>query len=139
METEEQIKQHKYSTAESFASLSIGLWAVSLIGYLTSGISWATYFLAIVGAISVLLSIYLIPSWNRRQKSVLEFLERNKIMRIVKLLVWLIVLAVFGVSLIQTKVIWLIVAGLITIIIAFIVFYVGIWRMNKNNRKPKHA
>jgi len=139
METEEQIKQHKYSTAESFASLSIGLWAVSLIGYLTSGIPWATYFLAIVGAISALLSIYLILPWNGRQKSVLGFLKTNKIIGIVKLLVWLIVLAVFGVSLIQTKVIWLIVAGLITIIIAFIVFYVGIWRMNKNNRKPKHA
>lgn len=139
MEAEEQIKQHKYSTAESFASLSIGLWAVSLIGYLTLGITWATYFLAIVGAISALLSIYLILPWNGKQKSVLGFLETNKIIGIIKLLVWLIVLAVFGVSLIQTKVIWLIVAGLITIIIAFIVFYVGIWRMSKNNRKPKHA
>ena len=125
MELTKQEREFKNLTAGSFASLSIGLWAVSLIGYLTLGITWATYFLAIVGAISALLSIYLILPWNGRQKSVLGFLKTNKIIGIVKLLVWLIVLAVFGVSLIQTKVIWLIVAGLIIVIIAFIVFCVG--------------
>ena len=139
METEEQIKQHKYSTAESFVSLSIGLWVVALIGYQTSVIPCVIYFLAVVGVISVLLSGYLIlplESWNRRQRSVFEFLKRNTIIGIVKLLVWSIMLVLFGVSLIQTGVVWLILTGLITFIIPFIVvlivFAVGI-------RKPKHA
>jgi len=141
MEKEEQIRQRKNSITESFASLSIGLWTVSLIGYLTSAISWATYSLAIVGTISALLSIYLILpcNWTWRQKSVLEFLENNKIIRIIKLFVWFIIIAIFGVSLIQTEVIWLIVTGLITIIIAPIVFSVGLLRMNEDNKKERHA
>jgi len=133
METDEQKKQYKNSTAESFASLSIGLWAVSLIGYLTSAISWETYLLAIIGAISALFSLYLIAPPNWKQKSVLESLKSNQITKIVKLLVWLIVILLFGVNLFQTKVIWLIVTGLITMVIAFIVFYIGIFRLKKDN------
>ncbi|MFC1955538.1 hypothetical protein ACFLWZ_03255 [Chloroflexota bacterium] len=128
---EKELRELGKSTAESFASLSIGLWTVSLIGYLTSGISWATYFLGIIGIISALLGTYLILPWNWRQKLVLEFLE-NKKRRMAKLLIWLIVIATFGVGLIQTKVIWLIFTGLITMTIAVVVFYVGLFRMNKD-------
>ncbi|MBT9138767.1 MAG: hypothetical protein DDT31_01342 [Syntrophomonadaceae bacterium] len=60
MGTEEQLRQYRNSTAGSFASLSLGLWAVALVEYSGSGISWATYFLVVVGAISALFSIYLI-------------------------------------------------------------------------------
>jgi len=137
MELTKQEREYRNLTAESFAGLSIGLWTVSLIGYLTSGVTGATYFLAVVGAISVLISIYLMLPWNLGQKSALKFLETNKIMSIVKLLVWLIVILAFGVNLIQTKIIWLIIAGLITMILAFIVFYVVLFRTSKDKRKEK--
>ncbi len=135
----EQGKEHKNSTAESFASLSIGLWTVSLIGYSTSGISWGTYFLVILGAISALLSIYLIVPKIPGKESVLECLETNKIIRFIKPFIWLIVLAVFGVRLVQTKVIWLIFTGLITIVMALIVFYVSLWKTGKDYRKEKET
>jgi len=139
METEEQMRQYKKSTAESFVSLSIGLWTVSVIGYLTSGISWMTYFLIVVGAISSLFSVYIILRWDWKQKSVLEFLERKKITTIAKFLVWYTVLGIFGVGLAQTKVIWLIIMGEIILIIAAIVLYVGLWGMKKDNRKVRKS
>ena len=126
MEIKERIERCKTSTAESFASLSIGLWTVSLIGYLSSGISCTTYLLIVVGAIFALLSLYLVLPWNWKQKSALEFLEKYKITRFAKPLIWLIVLAVFGVALVQTKIIWLRPIGLITTIIAWVVF-VFVW------------
>ena len=137
MELTKQEREYRNLTAESFTGLSVGLWTVSLVGYLTSGVTGATYFLAVVGAISVLISIYLMLLWNLGQKSVLKFLGTNKIINIVKLLVWLIVILTFGVNLVQTKVIWLIVTGLITMILAIIVFYVALFRMSKDKRKEK--
>ena len=125
--------QKRALTAESFATLSIGLWTVSLIRYLTSGISWMTYFLIVVGAISILFVVYLILPSHWKQESVLGYLERNKIIRVIKLLVWLIVLVTFGIQLVQIKIIWMVITGLITTIIAFVVFCVGLWRMNKGN------
>jgi len=143
METEEQIRQYKNSTAESFAGLSVGLWTLSLIGYLSSGISWATYFLVVVGAMSALfsiyLSIYLVFPWDWKQKSVLKYLETKQIIKVTKYLVWLVVLAAFAVMLLQTKVSWLIAAGLIIIIIAFILFYVSLWKTGKDYRKNKKS
>ena len=141
METEEQLKQYKNSAAESFASLSFGLWTVSLIGYLSSGISWTTYFLVVVGAISALfstyLSIYLVLPWDWKQKSVLKYLETNQTIKVTKFLVWLIILTAFAVMLVQTKVGWLIATGLIIIIIAFISFYVGLWKTGKDYGRIK--
>ncbi len=125
--------QKRTLMAESFVALSIGLWTVSLIRYLTSGISWMTYFLIVVGAISILLAVYLILPSNLKQELVLGYLERNKIIRVIKLSVWLIVLVTFGIQLVQTKIIWMIITGLITTIIAFVVFNVGLWGMNKDN------
>jgi hypothetical protein len=135
MKTEEQIKRTQKSAAASFVSLSIGLWTVAVIGYLNSGVSWMTYFLNIVGALSALLSIYLILRWNWGQKQVLEFLETKQIIKIVKFLLWYTVLGVFGVGLVQTKVLWLIITGEIIVIIAAIVLYVGIWRLKKDDDK----
>jgi len=122
MEIKEQMQQCKTSTAESYASLSIGLWTVSLIGYLSSGISCGTYFLIVVGTISASLSIYLALPWNWKQKLVLEFLEKCKITVSAKPLIWLIVLAVFGVALVKTEIIWLRPVGLITTVMAWVVF-----------------
>ena len=127
--------QKRTPIAESFASLSIGLWTVSLIGYLTSGISWMMYFLIVIGVISMLLAIYLLLPWHWKQESVVGYLERGGTIGFLKLLVWLIVLVIFGVGLVQTKIIWMIITGLVTSIIAFIVFYVGLGRMKKGDGK----
>jgi hypothetical protein len=48
-------------------------------------------------------------------------------------IVWLIVILLFGVSLIQTKVIWLVVTGIVAMIISFIVFYIGIFILKKDD------
>jgi len=139
MELTKQEREIEKLTAETFASLSLGLWAVALIGYLTSGISWMTYFLVIVGAMSALFGIYLVLRWNWKQKQVLKYLEANKILKVVKLLVWLVALAIFAVNLIQTKVGWLIVTGLIIAIITAIVFYVGIWKTGGQERETRET
>ena len=121
------------STSQSFAGLAIGLWTVSLIGYLTSGISGLTYVLIVFGGICALFGLYLILHFPWKQESTLEFLRRHRVIRLVKLLGWFIVLVMFGVGLVQTKVVWLVITGLITIvIIAFVVFFVGLRRMNKD-------
>ncbi|OGO06612.1 MAG: hypothetical protein A2Z76_01750 [Chloroflexi bacterium RBG_13_56_8b] len=140
METEEQVKQYKNSTVEAFGSLSLGLWTVALVGYLTSGISWETYILIVLGGLSALFSIYLVLPWDcvyRKQKVVLKCFEKKQILKIAKSLGWLIVLAVFGVRLVQTKVDWLIIAGLIFAIFAYVVFYASLWKMKKDNGKGK--
>ncbi len=139
METKEQIERYKTSAAESFASLSIGLWTVSIIGYLSSGISLTTYLLSIGGAISVLFCVYLLLPWNWKKKTVLESLKINKIIRMIKLLVWYIVLWVFWAALMQTKVIWLMVTGTITISIIIIVFYIVLARTKKDTAGTKRS
>ena len=122
----------KYSTAESFGTLTIGFWTVSLISYLTSGTSGWIYFLIALGAISALFGLYLILPCRWAQESTLELLRRRGVLRIVKVLGWLLVIVVFGVGLVLSKILWMIIAGMITMIIAYIVFYVGIWKMNKD-------
>lgn len=139
MELTKQEIEHRNLTAETFASLCLGLWTVALVGYLSSGISWETYFLVIVGVVSALFGIYLVLRRNWKQKQVLKYLETNRIIKTIKFLVWLIVILIFGVNLLQTKVGWLIVTGLITMIIALAVFYVGLFRVGKDKRKEKHA
>ena len=119
------------ATAASFASSSIGLWTVALVGYLTSGASWETYFLVTLGTISMMLSVYLVLPTPWKQVSTLEFLEKQKIISLAKMISWLIVLLVFGIRLLQTKILWLIITGGFTVIIAYVVLYVGFWRMIK--------
>ncbi|MCJ7425998.1 MAG: hypothetical protein MUO17_02510 [Dehalococcoidales bacterium] len=139
-EQKDERKQYKNSTVEAFGSLSLGLWTVALVGYLTSGISWETYILIALGGLSALFSIYLVLPWDcvyRKQKTVLKYLETKQIIKFAKSLGWLIVLAVFGVRLIQTKVDWLIIAGLIFAIFAYVVFYVSLWKRKKDNGKGK--
>jgi len=124
----------RYATAESFATLAIGLWSVSLISYLSSGISGWVYFLAVIGAIFGLFTLYIIlpPQWC--QESISERITKRGYLRIVKSLGWLIVGLVFGVGLVQSKVPWMIIAGLITMIVSVVGFYVAIWPLRKNNR-----
>lgn len=135
METEEQIRQYKNSTAGSFASLSLGLWAVALVGYSGSGISWATYFLVVVGAISALFGVYLILPWDWKQNQTLRYLETKRVMKVAEALGWLIVLAVFAVGLIQTRVYLLIFTGIIIGITAYVVFLISISRIGKDKKE----
>jgi len=120
------------ATAEFFATLAVGLWSVSLIGYLSSVISGVIYFLAAVGVISALFALYMILPIQWGQESLSQRITRRGYLRIVKSLGWLIVGLVFGVALVQTKISWMIVTGLITMIIAFIGFYAAIWRLGKS-------
>ena len=64
METEEKIKQYKSSVAENFGSLSLGIFAVSLIG----SVQWATIMLIIFGVISALCGIYIIFPRDLKQE-----------------------------------------------------------------------
>ena len=122
------------ATAASFATLAIGLWSVSLISYLSSGISGWVYFLAVFGAIFGLFTLYLILPTRWGQESLSQSIARRGYLKIAKSLGWSIVGAVFGVGLVQSKVPWMIIAGLITMIIAAVGFYVAIWPLRKSNR-----
>lgn len=134
-----KITEQEKRTAKSFASLSIGLWTVSLIGYLTSGISWHTYFLVVVGTLFSVFGLYLILPWDWKQKQYLQYLEAHQIMKVTELLGWLVVLMAFVVRLIQSKVGWLIVIGLTITISAFVIFLAGLSRTGNHNGKEKQA
>ena len=121
----------KHSAAESFATLALGLWTVALIDYLRSGISCSAVFLIVIGSISALFALYFILPRSWKQESILSYFQRKNTLKVIKSVGWLIVSLVFGVGLVQSKVIWLIIVGLITMIIAFVVFYVSLWRMNR--------
>ena len=123
----------KASIAKSLATLAIGLCSVSLISYLASGVFWPVYILLAVGAISMLFGLYLILPLRWRQQSVLEFLDKHAVTTIVESLGWLVVLAVFGVALVQSGVGWMIVAGMVIMIAAFIAFYVAMYRIGKKS------
>lgn len=139
VELTEQERKCEKSVAEAFGSLSLGLWSVALIGYLTSGVTWATYFLVVVGAIFTVFGIYFILpwEWDWKQKQCLKSLEAHPVMKVTKSLGWFIVLAIFGVGLIQSKVGWLIVIGLIAAITSYAIFLVGLSGIGKDIRKEK--
>ena len=122
----------RYATAESFATLTIGLWSVSLISYLSSGMSGRIYFLAVAGVVSGLFALYLILPAQWGQESLSKRITGGGYLKIVKSLGWLIVGLVFGVALVQSKISWMMVAGLITMIIAFVAFYVAMFRFGKD-------
>ena len=127
METKEQIRQYRYSTAESLGILSIGIFTASLIG----NIQWATIALIIFGAIFALSGIYLIIPYNLKQEWFLRKVATKKTMAIFKRVGWLIILALFGYGLTQKGVIWLTIIGILFVISAYVVFYISILRAGK--------
>jgi hypothetical protein len=129
MDNEEQVRQYKKSTAASFASLSLALWAVALIGYSNQGISWATYVLVIVGVITALFSIYCVLPWDWKQNQTLRYLDEKHVMDAAKAVGWFAVLAAFATGLILTKVYWLIIIGILLGIFSYIIFLVSVYRI----------
>jgi hypothetical protein len=127
METAEQIRQSKYSAAESLGSLSLGTFIISLIG----SVQWATIALIIFGAIFALGGIYLIIPCNLKQEWFLRKVATKKTMVIFKYLGWLLILARFGYDLMRTDIIWLKIIGILFAISAYVVLYTGIWRARK--------
>jgi len=118
----------RYATAESFATLTVGLWSVALIGYLSAGITAGTYFLVVVGALCALFALYLVLPTGWRQGLVSKRMVDGGYLRMVKSVGWLTVGLLFGVRLVQSGVVWLVVTGLITMIVAFVVFYIAMFR-----------
>jgi hypothetical protein len=45
------------------------------------------------------------------------------------MLSWLIILLIFGINLFQAKLLWLQIAGYLTVGIAYIIIVVGIWKI----------
>ena len=127
METEEQIKQYQNSTVESFGSLSLGIFAVAIIG----SVQWATIVLIIFGVVFASCGIYIIFPRNFKQEWFLRNVATKRNMAIFKRVVWLIVLAMFDYSLTQTGIIWLFIIGILFAIFAYVVLYIGIWRASK--------
>jgi len=125
METEEEIKQYKNSVAESFGSLSLGVFAASLIG----SVQWATIVLIIFGVLFALCGIYIIFTRNLKQEWFLRNVATKRNMAIFKRVGWLIVLVMFSYSLTQTGIIWLLIIGIIFAILAYVIFYISIWRI----------
>ena len=125
--TEQEIKQYKNSLAENFGSLSLGIFAVSLIG----SVQWATIVLIIFGVLFALCGIYIIVPRNLKQEWFLRNVATKKNMAIFRRIGWFIVLAMFGYSLTQTGITWLKILGIIFAILAYVNFYIGIWRIRK--------
>jgi hypothetical protein len=117
------------STAESFAGLSIGLLTVALAAYLKSGATGSTYFVVILGALFMVLSAYFALPTTLKQATALEWIEKQKIISFARMLSWLLVLLIFGINLFQAKLLWLQIAGYITVGVAYIVIVVGLWKI----------
>lgn len=136
METEEKIKQYKNSVAENFGSLSLGIFAVSLIG----SVQWATIVLIILAVIFALCAIYIRVPHDLKQKWFLRKVATPENMSIFKRVGWLIVIVMFGYGLMQTDTIWLRVIGILFAISAYVVFYISIYRLrDKKSRKLTDA
>lgn len=125
MEPEEKIKQYRNSVAESFGSLSLGILGVSLVG----SVQWSSIVLIIFGMMFALCGIYIIFPRDLKQEWLLENAAAPRHMAIYKRIGWLIVLAMFGYSLMQTGVIWLRVIGILFAILAYAVFYISLLRL----------
>ena len=127
MELKEQEREYRNSTAEAFGSLSLGIFAASLIG----SVQWATIVLIIFGVVFALCGIYIIFPRNLKQEWFLRNVATKRNMAIFKRVGWLIVLAMFGYSLTQTGIIWLFIIGILFAIFSYALFYISIWRLSK--------
>ncbi|MBA7674707.1 hypothetical protein ES703_82928 [subsurface metagenome] len=125
MEPEEKTKQYRNSVAESFGSLSLGIFAVSLV----SSAQWSSIVLIIFGIMFALCGIYIIFPRDLKQEWLLENAAAPRHMAIYKRIGWLIVLAMFGYSLTQTGITWLRVIGILFAILAYVVFYISLLRL----------
>ena len=111
METKEQ-RQCRNKTAKSLGRLSIGIFTVSLLG----DTQWLTIILIIFGVILALSWIYLIVPLNLNQEQFLRIVTTKQdvdFMGFIEDIGWLILLALFGLKLIQKDVIWLRIIGII--------------------------
>ena len=134
MKKEEGIKQYKNSVAENFGSLSLGIFAASLIG----SVQWATIVLIIFGVAFAICGIYIMFPRNLKQEWFLTKVANKKNMAMFKRLGWFIVLVMFGYSLTQTGIIWLFIIGILFAILAYVMLYISIWRVGKI-KETKHA
>ena len=125
MKPEEKIKQYRNSVAESFGSLSLGIFAVSLVG----SAQWSSIVLIIFGMMFALCGLYIIFPRDLKQEWLLENVAAPRHMAIYKRIGWLIVLAMFGYSLTQTGIIWLRVIGILFAILAYVVFYISLFTL----------
>lgn len=123
METEEKTKEYTNSVAENFGSLSLGIFAVSLIG----GVQWATIVLTILGAIFALCAIYIRVPHDLKQKWFLRKVAKPENMAIFRQVGWLIVIVMFGYALTQTDIVQLRLIGLLFAISAYVIFYINIY------------
>lgn len=121
----------KKSASEILASLTLGLWTVAIIGYVRSGIDWSSITLFIIGLFTALCAGYFFFPLNWKKESALNLIQGHSILKVAKALGWLIRLLVFGVALVLTKIILFFNIGIIIMIIAFVIFYISMWRINK--------
>ncbi len=131
MEKDKRITQYKSLVAESFGSLSIGIFGVSLVG----DIQWATTLLIIIGVIIGLCGIYVLLPYNLNQEWFLKEVAGPRNMAIFKRFGWFIVVVMFGYSLTQTGVIWMIGIGLLSVFLSYVVFYISLWRFMDKRKK----
>lgn len=125
--TEEDTKYYKDSVAENFSSLSLGVFAVSLIG----SVQWATVVLIIFGVVFALCGIYIIVPRNLKQEWFLRNVATKTNMAIFRRIGWFIVFVMFGYNLTQTGITWLFIIGILFAIGAYVVLYISIWRLRK--------
>ncbi|MFC1977387.1 hypothetical protein ACFLWS_03870 [Chloroflexota bacterium] len=124
MDTEESKKQYKNSVAETFGSLSIGLFTAALIG----SVDWATVLLIIFGAIFTLCGIYIFVPLDLRQQWFLANIATKKRTGVFKSVGWFIVVIMFAYNLTQTGVTWQLFVGIIFIGFSYVVLSLSIWK-----------
>ena len=134
-ELTDQERKCEKSTAESYGGLSLGLFATALL----PDALWQILSLVTLGALFALSGLYLILpcGWKRKgfPKGVALWLAKEKQVKYVKGVAWFIVLAVFGINLIQTRINWLVILGVICACLGYAILLFGIWKGSQKGNK----
>jgi len=127
---EGKLRKCEKSTAETFGSLALALFATSF----SVGERLHTITLIVAGSLFALSWLYLVlprvwgKSWFLKQ-----VVEKRTIV-LLKYFGWFLVLATFGIILVQSEIVWLKVLGILFALVALCVLFFGMLRTGKKAR-----
>lgn len=124
-----KITEQEKSTAEKFASPSIAMFATSLIVYER----WYSIALVVCGSLFALFSLYLLLPCDWKKSWFLKQVGETQTTVLLKYFGWFLVLAALGTNLIQTRITWLWIFGIIFAVLAYFVLFYGTLKGGKSN------
>lgn len=128
-----EITEQEKSTAATFGSLSLAIFATSLI----VDERWHTIALIVGGSFFALCGLYLILPFSCKQSWFFKRVVETQTMTLLKYFGWFLVLAALGTNLVQSDIGWLKVLGILFALVAFFVLLFGLSRKGEKARTKK--